>query len=225
MAKTHHYIDNKDQLLNVFYKFRDYLQADIQQIEAISIPLAQREAEEFWSGTTTLETTGQDGNAVKIADGIFESRCTVPLCMLIFSGIDFLGRMARVWSELWDPEKKGDTSFATHAKLFFEILAQTEDLKKSDRAVLLEKKFRHSLAHSFLPVASDLKYSYTIAYRSPNVTAPALFIEESERLILNVQYLSVKFKAGLDTFERKINEGDNLEQLIGIFNDYLDEFN
>lgn len=102
------------------------------------------------------------------------SRCTIPLAMVCLSTIELLGNL------LTRSEAKG---FQKGAKEFFEYAGISTTNPQRE---LLREIYRNGLMHSFFPKMEE----FGVSYDSSLERKRELFIENKNRLILNVNFLS-----------------------------------
>jgi hypothetical protein len=217
----------------------DTILGDINTIQDIAIKAAQEEEKELRDSgriqqNTTTNPLGVPYEEPKVA---LKSRCTVPLTMMCFSAIDLLGRLVYDSSSQETKKKKkanynkqskdcqasskSKDDFMLHAQTFFNELSNNSDINRDESATKLQKAYRHSLAHSFLP-ATSFKFTYAISY-SQSYEGWPLFIPMAKGEILNVKYLTDITKKGLNEFKTRISIDVGIEPTLNKFNKILED--
>lgn len=224
------FIETTEDFKKMFDVYRDYILDDLLELERIGEEKARQEFENMLKTqtTTTWETTSREGYNSTPPELYLGSRCTVPICFIVFSAIDFLGRIITpLHRALNETTVIGSNGFAKHAQLFFYYLADKHELVKDDAAKKLESKYRHSILHSFLPSAANQKSGYSVAFLHFSLVANTLFISKNDNKkteVLNVKFLTGVLKDGLNKFEDIIEKGEYTKELIVEYNNYLQEF-
>ena len=190
---------------------------DIIELEKIGDRIADEEFEEFQKNGNPCPTPTTDPLGYGYEPHQFvPSRCTIPMCMICFSVMDFIG------SIIVDDIRPSTTEyrikqFMKHSQLFFKSLANNEDLKTPTTAAKFENIFRHSIMHTFLP-APNYNVGYSVSY-SKLINEYALFDKAFDgKEILNVKFLVRIVKKGLDEFKTSIEKEDDFSEKA--FNNY-----
>jgi len=230
--KTVNISEDSHELLKTIWHFRHYLMADINALEEISKNDLKKEYDEYMTTSTmTIETTSRDGNPAKLPNQFYSSRCAIPICMLIFSAIDLIGRLAEPMY-LKQQGKKiifNSAEFTRHAQVFWHFLAQRDDLDSLKKAEKFQDKYRNSIMHSFFPGQQTLNVGYAIAYRQTGIMSESLFescLNQQNKMqeILNVEYLLRHFITGLDAFIVVVESGIYNIEINAIYKRYISKY-
>jgi len=180
-------------------RYIEIVRLDLAALENIAEEVAQKEIMEIRVPPPTTNPHGMGQTPIAIA----ESRCTVPITMVCFSVIDFIGKLCDTNDAALTPKDLDD--FEKHAKVFFTRLALRDDLKNGHTLNILQDFYRHSIMHSFLPVKNKgIGYSVSYTY---HIEDNSLFSRSYTGMaILNVRYLLARVRDGLSAFEAILQE-------------------
>lgn len=182
---------------------------DIDKLVEVADAIAQAEVVEYASkGMLRPPTTDPLGRPREVYTYI-PSRCTVPLSMLCFSVIDFIGKLLDEGYER--DEEGGADNFIRYSRSFFSVLANRSDLNGSAGSKFKDN-YRNSIMHTFLPSSTKAR-GYSVSF-TRMIDERTLFQNWGDEDILNVKCLSSITKAGLQKLEGVIKDKNASEILF-----------
>ena len=193
---------------------------DMDQMVAVADSVAQQEVDSYATeGKLIPPTTDPLGRNLE-AYTYIPSRCTVPLSMLCFSVIDFIGRLLDKGYKGGEEDGSAD-NFIRYARNFFESLAGRDDLQRDETSTKLKINYRNSIMHTFLP-SSTFRRGYSVSY-SHIFDEQTLFCKwEQEKDVLNVKCLTNIVRTGVQKLEDLIQDRGRAELLFKNYNVFLE---
>jgi len=189
----------------------DTIIQDLDVMESIAEKVAMEEMEYFVkNGRRRWPTTVQQGPNDNPRH-YSPSRCSIPLCMVCFAVMDFVGALIDDRENLTMDFKIDQ--FKRHSHLFFNKLSKRDDLNREDSLDKFQNFFRHSIMHSFLP-KKGTGVGYEVDY-SKFIDESSLFIHDRQgATALNVKFLVATVRNGLYTLKEIVNNEESCVDLL-----------
>jgi hypothetical protein len=210
----------EEQPKNSLLSMLDIILSDIEALEKVALEAAEEDTiKAFESRDLEIPTTQPLGAVYQFkTQTILKSRLTIPLTMVCFSIIDLVGKLVEEKAEQLAVGKQAGKSdskegsmerdgFLSHAQIFFKQLAKRDELKNDLSARRLQDAFRHSIAHAFLPGATQ-SVGYQVSY-SQALDGYSLFFENHHGITLNVKLLTEITKNGINGLKNLLNVPQN----------------
>ncbi|HTE26971.1 hypothetical protein [Flavitalea sp.] len=195
---------------NSIKKFVQFADLDLEKLTAIAEEKVAQEIEESRMNGIYIApppTTDPHGKGYEPVE-IIETRCTIPISMVCFSVIDFIGSL--LTRDKTDNEKD---SFLLHSRLFFQQVLERNDLDNPDSLKEFQNFYRHSIMHSYLP-KSNMGIGFAVSY-TYYLLSEALFERSYQGLtILNIRYLAKCTRQGLSIIKSSIENRNELAQKL-----------
>lgn len=199
-------------------------QNDIDKLEEVARQEAENDIILNERGYFYPPTTSQSGVSSQ-ESYILKSRCTIPLSMVCFSIIDFLGKLTCDKQNPSSDNSGEKDKFKNRAQCFFKKLAKSDDLNNDSTANLFQDSYRHSITHAYLPSAGNGNIAYSVSY-TKSLEEYALFPEVSnegkKEKILNVFRLVNATKVGIKSFCEKIQNQEGIV-ILNNYKNYKDK--
>lgn len=216
------------QLKSSLIYFLDTVSADIETLEDIAVKVAKEEADMVkrntgWDSHTTTFPNGQSPGPKCVGT---KSRCTIPLAMLCFSTMDFLGALLKqklsrgangmsnaAAKNQYRENSKPKDEFILHAQLFISQLSKKSDVIRPKNEKILQEAYRNSIAHSFLPSSSSA-FGFYVSHSDTLDDYTLLQNVEYKNeyniagVMLNVKCLTKLVKDGIETFRLLIESNE-----------------
>ncbi|MDI9864595.1 hypothetical protein QM480_09700 [Flectobacillus sp. DC10W] len=214
MKKKSNYKESLIQMLEV-------VKSDINALVSVAEAAAKNDRDiAYKNGEISYPTTMPVGANPVVTSIISESRLTIPLTMVCFSIIDLAGKLisdkgVKAENKNQKCNSKNESSmekdgFLSHAKAYFKILANWDDLINDTSARRLQDAYRHSIAHAFLPGATH-RIGYRVSF-TECITENSLFIKQKDSVILNVKLLSKLTLKGIEKLKDILNETEDRDK-------------
>jgi hypothetical protein len=202
--------DLEEQIISDINYYIDTVLGDLDLLLPIADKIAIEEFEDNDNNGNSCPppTTSRSGNGYEPHQYI-SSRCTVPISMICFTAMDFIGKL--ITEDLEMKQNKND--FAFHSDNFLQKLLKNDSLKNPNKKDIIQNVYRNSIMHGFLP-ATTVLVGYSIAY-SKRINDYSLFDSSfKNEVIFNVKYLAELVINGLSKLRKHLNSNDPIFKLI-----------